>query len=412
MARSVVVVGASVAGVSVAQALRRLGFDGSVTLVGEEEEQPYDKPPLSKQFLAGQWDEARVTLLTKEQAARQGVTLRLGTAVSHLDPADKVLRLADGAAISYDVAVIATGSSARRPRWAQVPGVHLLRTLADSRRLRAELSTPRRSVVVVGGGFIGAEVAATARTLGHDVVVVDPLEVPMAKVLGPHLGARLVALHEAHGVTMRVGIGVTAIGGHPGQYEVVLDDGSVLDAAVVVVGVGARPEVGWLAGSGVPVDDGVVCDARLAVTGLDDVFAAGDVAAWHHVDRGQRVRVEHWTNATEQARAVAAAILDPDGAPPYRPVDYIWSDQYDWNIQVAGRPGDGPQWQLVGSLEGPSVRAAIVAHDGERLEGVATVNWPAALVQARRLLAEGGSTTAFLDRLDRVASGHGVRSAS
>jgi NADPH-dependent 2,4-dienoyl-CoA reductase/sulfur reductase-like enzyme len=411
MRRRVVVVGTSVAGVRVAQALRRVDFDGEVTLVGAEPEEPYDKPPLSKQFLAGTWGRDRITLLTTEQATRLGIMLRLGVAAQGLDPVDKVLRLADGTVVAYDVAVLASGASARWPTWAQAPGVHVVRTLADSCRLRSALAEPGR-VVVVGGGFIGAEVAATARALGHEVVVVDPLEVPMGRVLGPTLGAALVRLHEAHGVVMRVGVGVVAVGGRPGHYEVMLDDGTVLDAAVVVVGVGAQPEAGWLAGSGAVVDAGVVCDAWGRVAGIEDVFAAGDVASWRHVGRQQQVRFEHWTNAAEQAGIVAAAIVDPDRAEPYRPVEYVWSDQYDWKVQLAGRPGDGPSWRMVGALSGPAVRAAVVAHDRERLLGVATVNWPSALAQARRALSDGLSAPAFADRLERAVANPGVPTAS
>jgi NADPH-dependent 2,4-dienoyl-CoA reductase/sulfur reductase-like enzyme len=407
---TVVIVGSSIAGVRAAQALRAEGHRGRIVLVGAESEPPYDKPPLSKQFLAGTWDTEKIGLLSPAEAADAGIELRLGTPATHLDPAAHRIRLADGTDIGYATCVIATGAAARPAPWATVDGVHVLRTLGDGRALRRDLTRAGTGhVVVVGGGFIGAEAAATARRLGHDVTVVDPLPLPMARVLGPEVGAHLAALHRRHGVATRFGTGVRSVTGKAGDLRVELDDGTLLTARTVLVGIGAVPNDGWLASSGLRLDDGVLCDEYCRARDVPDVFAAGDVARWYHPGHGAHVRVEHWTNAVEQAAQVAHNITHPEAMRPYAPVEYVWSDQYDWKLQIVGRPvrngAVGGGAVLVGRWEGADARAAALYGDADgRLRAAATVNWPRALLDCRRLLAQGADLAAARARIDDLAT--------
>lgn len=393
------IVGASVAGVRTAQALRSEGFEGPVLLVGAEPVQPYDKPPLSKQFLAGHWDADRIRLLDPASAAGSGIQLRLGVPAEHLDVAARVVRLADGEELGYDVCVLATGATARPAPWPARAGVHVLRTLADSASLRERLRGGG-PVVVVGAGFIGAEVAGTARALGCEVSVVDALPVPMARLLGPEVGAMFLDLHARHGVAARFGVGVEGIEESATGLRVLLTDGSVLSAATVVVGIGAVPADSWLASSGLLVDDGVVCDEHCRAVDAPEVFAAGDVARWFHPGYREHVRVEHWTNAVEQAACVAYNITHPESARAYAPVEYVWSDQYDWRIQLVGRPLRGVGHHVVGDLAAPAPRAAVAYADpaGRLCAGV-TVNWPRALARLRRMVAAGASAAQAAEAL-------------
>ncbi|MDQ4038124.1 MAG: FAD-dependent oxidoreductase [Actinomycetota bacterium] len=392
MSATVVIVGSSVGGVRTAQSLRRESFDGRIVVIGAESELPYDKPPLSKQFLAGTWPAERVALLTADQAVEARIELRLGTAAEHLAVADKQVVLADGERIDYDVVVLATGSDARPSPWAAESGQHVLRTIEDSRALAQALAADGPAVVV-GGGFIGAEVAATARSLGREVTVVDPLDVPIGRVLGSEVGALFTDLHHRNGVRTFFGTGVDSVEGRTGDLTVGLSDGQELRAATVVVGIGARPNDGWLASAGLLIDDGVVCDEYCQATGAADVFAVGDICRWMHLRYGDTCRVEHWTNAVDQAACVAHNIAHPDDLRAYQPVDYVWSDQYDWKIQIVGRPALADRHHLIGSLGRPSnnadaVRAAALYTDGSGLlTGAAIVNWPKAMLGARRMIA-------------------------
>lgn len=407
MTRTVVIVGTSIGGVRAAQALRSEGFDGRVVMVGAEDEPPYDKPPLSKQFLAGDWDTAKVRLLSPEAAERDAIELRLGVAASRLDVAGRQLLLADGARLDYDSLVVATGASARPSPWRPVSGVHVVRTLADSTALQEDLRHDG-PVVVVGGGFIGAEVAGTARGMGREVTVVDPLPAPIGRVVGPEIGRYFTELHHRHGVATRFGVGVEEITGSSGDLRVRLTDGGELPAATVVVGIGAVPNDGWLADSGLLIDNGVLCDEYSRAVDAPDVFAIGDVARWFHPGHREHVRVEHWTNAVEQGVCAAHNIVHPDAPRSYRPVEYVWSDQYDWKMQAVGRPITGTRHELVGSLDGESPRAAVLyADDRGRLCGAVTVNWPKALVQVRRLLGQGAPHDEALARVTTLGPATG-----
>jgi phthalate 3,4-dioxygenase ferredoxin reductase subunit len=400
MTRTVVIVGSSIGGVRAAQALRSEGFDGRIQLIGQESVVPYDKPPLSKQFLAGDWDLARVTLLTPEQAEQSGIELRLGTAARRLDVAGRQVQLQDGSSLSYDSLVLATGASARPSPWRPESGVHVIRTLQDSQALQEALAEDG-PVVVVGGGFIGAEVAGTARALGREVAVVDPLPTPIGRVVGPEIGRWFTDLHHRHGVSTHFGVGVEAVEGTRGRLRVQLTDGTELPAATVVVGIGAVPNDGWLADSGLPIDDGVLCDQYSRAVDAPDVFAVGDVARWFHPGHREHVRVEHWTNAVDQGICAAHNIAHPDDLRAYRPVEYVWSDQYDWKIQIVGRPVRGTRYEVVGDLSGEKPRAAVLYTDPGTgaLHGAVTVNWPKALVQCRRMVTQAAT---FDETLEKV----------
>lgn len=392
-----VVVGSSVGGVRTAQALRRAGYDGDVLLVGEETRPPYDKPPLSKALLAGTIAEQDIGLLTEEAAGKADIQLLLGRTARRLDVAHSVVEFDDGERLHYDDIVIATGASARPSPWGQPTGVHLLRSIADSAALREDLGAGGH-LVVVGGGFIGAEVASTARGLGLEVSIVDPVPVPMSRVLGIGVGELFCDLHRNNGVHTNFGIGVEGIGGERGALGVTLTDGERVDASVVVVGIGAVPNDAWLASSGLPVDNGVVCDEHCRAIGAPHVYAVGDVARWWHPRHGERVRVEHWTNAVEQATVVAHNIAHPDELRAYAPVEYVWSDQYDWKIQVVGRTGVGKH-ELIGDPADGRF-AAIYRTDGDSLAGLVTVNWPRAMITARRAIVAGTSLAEFRDTLN------------
>ncbi|WP_432846343.1 NAD(P)/FAD-dependent oxidoreductase [Amycolatopsis sp. CA-161197] len=399
---TVVIVGASVGGVRTAQALRAQGHDGRIVLVGAEPHLPYDKPPLSKQFLAGAWEHDRLALLTEEEAAAERIELRLGVAATGLDPAARTVELADGTTLGYDTLVIATGATARPSPWAAESGVHVLRTLADGTGLKDALAEPG-PLVVVGGGFIGAEVAATAHAAGRAVTVVDPLPAPVGRVLGDEVGRLVGDVHRRHGVETRFGTGVQAVSGRVGALEVTLTDGTVLPAGTVVVGIGAVPSVEWLAGSGLELDNGLVCDEFCHATGHPEIFGVGDVARWFHAGHGEHVRVEHWTNAVEQAACVAHNVVHPDEPVQYRPTEYAWSDQYDWKIQIAGRPSRATGFELAGDpATDPPRFAALYRDETGRLSAAVTVNWPKLLVAARRLITAGTPYEEGLSVLDKL----------
>jgi phthalate 3,4-dioxygenase ferredoxin reductase subunit len=381
-------VGSSVAGVRAARALRAEGYQGRITLVGEETELPYDRPPLSKQVLTGVWPAERAGLLTAQDAAAAGIELRLGMAAAALDPAARQVQLADGELLPYDDLVIATGASPRPSPWQPESGLYLLRTLADCLALRKRFAEGT-AVVMIGGGFIGAEAAAAARSAGCDVTLVDPVPVPMERAAGPMVGALLADVHRRNGVRTHFGAGVHAVSGRAGDLAVVLSDGLVIRAETVVVGIGAIPNDRWLQGSGLAVEDGVVCDAHLAAAGATHVFAAGDVARWPHPELDAEVRAEHWTNAADQARCVARNIAQPGARQTYQPSDYVWSDQYDWKLQLAGQRVRAVSDWVIGTPDAERPRVTVLHADATgRLCAAVCLNWPKAFVQCRRLLDE------------------------
>lgn len=348
------VVGASLAGLRAAETLRREGFAGRIDLVGDEPHAPYDRPPLSKQVLSGEWEQERVWLSSAEKFAELDITTHFGDAAVSLDAATRTVTLASGTALQADGVVIATGARARTIG-AALDGVHTLRTLEDSLAIRSALQQTPKRVVVVGAGFIGAEVAATARELDIDVTMVEAAPVPFERSLGAEMGAVLADVHRDHGVDLRLGVGCEEIVGDPHVTGVRLTDGSTVETDLVVVGIGVIPNTEWLEGSGLTIDNGVVCDATsLAAPGI---VAAGDVARWPNDQFGDTMRVEHWDNATAQGVFAAQRLLaaSSDGAAAtgnYSPVPWFWSDQYDRKIQLAGRTTGYDAVQVVnGSVE-------------------------------------------------------------
>ncbi|AXB47435.1 NAD(P)/FAD-dependent oxidoreductase [Amycolatopsis albispora] len=383
---SVVVVGASAAGFATAEGLRRNGYDGALTLVGAEPELPYDRPPLSKQVLTGQWDAERIRLCGQDKAAELGLDLRLGTPAAALDTGARRLSLADGTELPYEQLVIATGVAPRPlPGTEGLRGVRMLRSLEDTLALRAELR-PGTRLVVIGAGFLGTEIAAAARTLGAEVWLVEPEPVPLGVVVGPEVGEFVAGLHRERGVQLRTGIAVRDFKANAGAVEaVVLGDGTELPCDLVVVAIGSVPSTGWLAGSGLTLGDGIECDARCSAA--PGVYAAGDVASWFHERVGARVRLEHRTNATEQGLYVAKALLGQAGE-SFTPVPYFWSDQYDTKLTAFGLLRGADERRVVeGSIaDGEFV---VLYRKADRLTGVLGVRRAKSVRRWRALLAAG-----------------------
>jgi 3-phenylpropionate/trans-cinnamate dioxygenase ferredoxin reductase subunit len=329
----VVIVGAGVGGLRSAESLRRVGHTGPITLVGAETHLPYDRPPLTKQVLRGERDLPSL----RDEYESLNLTTVLGRRATGLDAASRRVTLDDGSQLDYDSLVLAPGVE---PRWlrgtARRPGLHAIRTIEDALGLREALAGVD-SVVVVGGGFVGCEVAASARTLGKDVTIVEALPAPLAAVVGPDAAAEIVAVHERNGVAILAGTGVAEILGDERVSGLKLSDGRILDAQEIVLGLGVVLDLDWLSGSGVEVDDGIVCSAA-GRTSMPGVYAVGDAARWWHPLAGAHRRVEHWTSASEQAEVVAANIVaGPDGAATeLDEVPYFWSDQYAVKIQALG----------------------------------------------------------------------------
>ncbi|WP_416981045.1 NAD(P)/FAD-dependent oxidoreductase [Streptomyces sp. T028] len=332
--RTVAVVGASLAGLSAVRSLRRQGYDGRLVVIGEELHRPYDRPPLSKEFLAGTLGEADLALETEDEDL--GAEWLLGGRAVGLDRAERAIRLADGRELKADGIVLATGAAARTlPGSEGLAGVHTLRTLDDARALREELAGGGR-LVVIGGGFIGAEVASTAYALGVEVTVIEAAPTPLAGPLGAEMGTVVSGLHADHGVRLLCGVGVKGLSGETRVDAVLLEDGRSIPADIVVVGVGARPCVDWLEGSGIELDNGVKCGAD-GRTSIASVVAVGDCANWYDPRAGAHRRVEHWTGARERPDAAIATLLAAGAVEPGVPKPpYFWSDQYGVKIQFAG----------------------------------------------------------------------------
>ncbi|MEU5123185.1 NAD(P)/FAD-dependent oxidoreductase [Streptomyces asoensis] len=381
--RTVAVVGASLAGLSAARSLRGRGYDGRLVVIGDETHRPYDRPPLSKEFLAGTLGEADLSLEADDEDLR--AEWLLGARATGLDRARRAVRLADGREVRTDGLVIATGAAARTlPGTEGLAGVHSLRTLDDARALRDELAIGGR-LVVIGGGFIGAEVASTARALGLEVTVVEVAPTPLAAPLGATMGGLVSALHADHGVRLLCGVGVKGIGGESRVDAVHLEDGRSIPADIVVVGVGARPCVEWLEGSGLALDNGVTCGAD-GRTGLAGVVAVGDCANWYDPRAGAHRRVEHWTGARERPDAAVATLLAGGAVEPGVPrPPYFWSDQYGVKIQFAGHAGGADSVTVEeGSPDGRDVLA--VYRRAGRPVAVLGMNQPRSFTRWRKQL--------------------------
>ncbi|MGW8376623.1 FAD/NAD(P)-binding oxidoreductase [Streptomyces sp. ODS28] len=385
--RTVTIVGASLAGLYAATALRSQGYDGRLVIVGDERHAPYDRPPLSKNFLTGAAVEHQLALADAQDTDELAAEWLLGTRARALDPAGGAVHLEDGSAVPTDGVVIATGASPRTLPGPRLAGVHTLRTLNDAYALKASLSRGQARVVVIGAGFIGAEVASSCSSLGHHVTVIEAARQPLSPQLGEEMAGHCTALHADHGVTLLTGTGVAALhgdgsgpGGAGGRVAwVELDNGRMLPADVVVVGIGVRPNTDWLEGSGLTVEDGVLCDAG-CVTALPNVVAVGDVA------RVSGVRSEHWTSASQQPETAVRNLLAGGTVETHSGLPYFWSDQYGVRIQFAGRRESGDQVRVV---EGsPDDRSFLAVYEREeRTTAVLALNRPRPFTRLRRQLA-------------------------
>ncbi|MFZ4517285.1 MAG: NAD(P)/FAD-dependent oxidoreductase [Microthrixaceae bacterium] len=388
---TVAVVGASLAGLAAADTLRQGGHDGPIVVVDRSPGLPVDRPPLSKQLLAGDWEPERAHQPLANKLPDLALDLRLGLAATALDVPARTLALSDGSSVAADAVVLAMGAAARHLPGPRLAGVHVVRDLADCLALRADLEAQPSRVAVIGAGFIGAEVAATCRGRGLEVTMIEAAPTPMVRVLPGEIGGFVADLHRDEGVDVRLGVGVDALlDDDAGRVTGVrLVDGTVIDAEVVVVGIGVVPEVGWLEGSGLTLDNGVRCDEScLAAPG---VVAAGDVASWPNPHFGEVMRVEQWEHGIEMGEAagrrVLAGLADDWTGPgaPFGAVPWFWSDQYDRKIQMAGRPAATDELVLVeGTVE--ERRFAAAFRRGDRCTGVLAVNRPRHAIQARMKL--------------------------
>jgi 3-phenylpropionate/trans-cinnamate dioxygenase ferredoxin reductase subunit len=401
---TVLVVGASLAGWRAVETLRVEGFQGGISLVGQELHLPYDRPPLSKQVLAGTWPPEKAVLADRKRTSQLQVHEVLGHRAVRLDVGARQIEIDDGTVLTGDAIVVATGASPRQmpgtEGLSQSDGLFTLRTLDDSLALRAALMAGEsRRVVVIGAGFIGAEVASTCAGLGCRVTVVEVMEIPLSNVLGPMIGAHCGSLHVAHGVDLRTGEGVAAIRrggarraeGASAGLVVELVGGAVLEADVVVVGIGVVPAVDWLEGSGLTIENGVVCDDRLFAA--DGIVVAGDLARWlwRHDGLEEQIRIEHWQLAAEGGVSAARSLLaGRKDAVPFTPIPYFWSDQFGVRFQVLGNPGGQDEVRLV---EGTLEEGKFVALFGRagRLRAALAIGKPRHLMGYRPLLEAGSS---------------------
>jgi NADPH-dependent 2,4-dienoyl-CoA reductase/sulfur reductase-like enzyme len=395
--QTVAIAGLSLAGLRAAETLRREGFEGRIVAIGDEEHLPYDRPPLSKEFLAGEAQPEDLVL------RRQGIDdleldLRLGTRAVALDVDAREVELHDGERVAFDGLVIATGSSPRRlPGQPDLAGVFTFRTLDDALAVR-ELLGARPRVVVVGAGFIGSEIAATCRQRHLDVTVLEALPQPMVRGLGPVLAEACAQLHRDHGVDLRLGVGVEAIEGEGRVERVRLADGSTVDADLLIVGVGVAPNTDWLESSTLTIDNGIVCDETcLAAPGI---VVAGDMARFpNRLFDGEMMRLEHWTNATEQAVHAARRLLEGDPGTPFEPVPFVWSDQYDVKIQTVGRVSADADLHIAhGSIEERQF-VGLFGRNG-RIVGALGFNRARHVMQYRRMIAERASWDDALAKAD------------
>ena len=391
---SVVIVGASLGGLRTASALRRLGFHGRITLVGDEPHLPYDRPPLSKEVLTGEKQPDDTFFRTPEFFEGQGIDLRLGSQAVALDGDSRTITFVTGERLDYDAAVIATGARPRRlPGGGAIPGVHVMRTLDDSTAISSSFDDARH-LVVVGAGFIGSEVAASARSRGVEVTIIEAADQPLVAAVGAEVGERCAGLHGLYGAELRCGVGVAGIEEWSGGLAVVLTNGTGVPCDVVVVGIGVIPNIEWLEGSGIETDRAVLCDQYMR-TSLPDVYALGDLASWYNPRFGRRMRVEHWTNTVEQAALVARNILADDDPTPYAGIPYFWSDQYGHRLQLVGLAS---QDEVVFVQDPPGEPALLALYRrGDRLGGAFTIDRMVPLMKMRRLLLQEASFDEALD---------------
>jgi 3-phenylpropionate/trans-cinnamate dioxygenase ferredoxin reductase subunit len=380
--KTIVIVGAGQAGGWAAKTLRTEGFGGRIVLVGEESHPPHERPPLSKAVMAGEAEAASTHLFKADELAKLDLDFRSDVRAAAIDRAAKCVVLSTGETIAFDKLILCTGGTARRPRLpgADGPRVHYLRTIADSLAIRARLAEIRH-LVVIGGGWIGLEVAATARKRGVQVTVIEALPRLCERSVPPEISAHLLALHRRNGVEVLLGAGVEAIDDGPAGVSVVLTDGRRVAGDAVVVGIGLAPNVELAQAAGLAVDNGIVVDEQ-GRTSDPDIFAAGDVANAPLACLGRRIRLESWANAQNQAIAAAKAALGADAG--YDELPWFWSDQYDMNLQILGLPAKWPEPVVRGDAAGASF--SLFYLEGERLAAVVSVNAPRDLRAVKKLI--------------------------
>lgn len=383
--RRVVIVGSSLAAVHAIESLRENGYQDQITLIGAERQLPYDRPPLSKDALRHGPDAEKLLIKQPDWYVSHDIDLRLGRAAVGLDARQRRVQLAGGRYIDYDGLILATGSQARRfPLFDGDAHAYTVRTIDDATALHRQLESGRH-LAVIGAGFIGLEVAATASAIGMDVSVVETAPAPLTRVLGCEVGRWFKRRHESHGVTLYCDNMITLVETNGRGSKLHLRDGTVLAADVVLAGVGAIPATGWLRGSGLAVSDGVVCDSGLR-TSAPDVVAAGDVARWYNPLFGERMRVEQWSNAVEQGRKAAISLLG--GVDPFASVPYFWSDQFDAKIRFAGR---ADRAEHVHVRQDSDTSLVVLFGAGGFIRGALCVNEPRRLARYRAAIA--GRTT-------------------
>lgn len=375
--RGTVIVGASLAGLRVAEGLRKLGDTRPIDLFGAEPHLPYDRPPLSKGVLTAEQSAGDTQFRTADELRERGIELHLGEPARGLDTERGLVMVGD-AEVSFDQLVIATGARARTIAGADhLAGVHTIRTLDDALRIRHRL-TSASHVVVIGAGFIGAEVASSARKLGIDVTVVEAMASPLVRSVGEQVGAACASLHSEYGTKLLCGVGVAELEGESSVRAVVLADGTRIEADLVVAGIGVVPNVEWLEGSGVKISNGVECDEYLC-TSAPNVYALGDIAMWTNPRYGESMRIEHWTTTVEQAMVVAHNVMNPADRVPCEAIPYFWSDQYGHRIQFAGRSNAD---EIV-ELDSAGARYVALYRRGDRLIGALTIDGTPLLMQLR-----------------------------
>ncbi len=367
---SYLIIGAGIAGGTAAETLRKQGFDGEIHLIGAEPHRPYDRPPLSKEFLSGAKEQEKLYFKTEDFYTEQSIELHLVAEALALDTSSNTVTLSNADALHYDKLLLATGSQVKRlPNpGANLDGVHYLRNIEDSKAIAQSMSGAGRAVIV-GAGFIGSEVAAVCKAAGLEVTVLEIQPQPMAHILGAKMGAIYANLHTNRGIDLRLSEGISEIRGQSRAEQVITDKGNTIDCDLVVIGVGISPDTSLAEAAGLDVEGGILIDENCR-TSNPNIFAAGDVANWFHPGLGHRLRVEHWDNALNQGAAAAKSMLGNPEA--YAPVLYFWSDQYDLNIQYLGHAAE---WDEIAVRGNPSEEkfSAFYLKDGS-VHGALIVN--------------------------------------
>jgi len=381
------------------ESARRHGFEGAIILVGAEEHLPYDRPPLSKDFLKADGGTPDFFVSERELEDHLNIDVRLGVRATGLDTANRTVRLSDDSTVTFERLIIATGTAPRLiPNLPVDPRIHVLRTLDDAARLRSSLQGARR-VVTIGAGFIGSEIASSAAELGSDVWIVEAADVPLVRAVGIEIGKALSELHPRHGTTLLCGQPLTGVEATPDAVVLTLGTGEQLLADAVVVGIGSAPATAWLEESGLNLherDRGVICDEFLE-TSVPGIFAAGDVVHWPNSVMGDVMRLENWTNAADQGDRAARNAVSVNERLPFETVPYFWSDWYGHRIQFVGT-GDADEVVFVSGSAGEDKFVALLRR-GDRLIGAATLNEPRKIMKIRRLIALRCSWEQALDEL-------------